>query len=320
MRVQTTTRTAILTTFALFSAAQSARALTTPDTGTCNSTSSTGCLKISNTSTTSGTALQGAVSGTGIAVWGVATAGGTGIQGSATSGKGVVAASGSGIGLYAGSNTGYGIYSRSVSSFGIRGDSTSSDGIYGLSASNTSSGVIGLNSGDGVGIKGSVSLVKNGTAVYGDAGNSGSAWAGQFIGDVNVTGFYYVNGSALSTSDARLKEEVKDMSHGLAQLLKLRPVTFKWKDGKKNKGTQLGLIAQEVREVVPEVVQTNRASGMLAIEYGALIPITIRAIKQQQEVIQRQEQLLQRQQKQLEEQEARIAALEQRRTTVSSFP
>jgi hypothetical protein len=102
-----------------------------------------------------------------------------------------------------------------------------------------------------------------------------------------------------------LKKDIKDARYGLEQLLRLRPVTFKWKNENGNgDGLQLGLIAQEVQKVVPEVVNTDATTGMLVVNYTALLPLAIKAVQEQQRVI--------------EQQEARLAALERGRGPVVS--
>jgi hypothetical protein len=112
--------------------------------------------------------------------------------------------------------------------------------------------------------------------------------------DYRWTAVYAANGT-IQTSDGRLKQDVQELDAGLAKVEQLRPVTFQWKDGKDHR-THLGLIAQEVVDVVPEVVVGDEQSG-LGMSYSELIPVLIKALQEQQAHI--------------EEQEARIKALEQ---------
>ena len=51
-----------------------------------------------------------------------------------------------------------------------------------------------------------------------------------------------------------------------------------------NKGSDIGVIAQEIEEVLPEVVQT-RESGYKAVNYDKIVPLLIEAIKEQQKQI-----------------------------------
>jgi hypothetical protein len=105
---------------------------------------------------------------------------------------------------------------------------------------------------------------------------------------------YAVNGT-INTSDAREKENVKDLSYGLAEVMKLRPVSFTWKNDEAY-GTKLGLIAQEVEPVLKEVVKKeyftkhDEKTGKdvtsdeyrYGIYYSDIIPVLIKAIQEQQ--------------------------------------
>ncbi len=94
----------------------------------------------------------------------------------------------------------------------------------------------------------------------------------------------YATNATIQTSDERLKENVVDMNYGLAQILQLRPVTYTW-IGKPEKGTKLGLIAQEAINVVPEVVNVPTEGGYLGIRYTDLIPVIIKGIQEQNTTI-----------------------------------
>lgn len=78
-------------------------------------------------------------------------------------------------------------------------------------------------------------------------------------------------------SDLTLKMNVGLMSYGINEILKLNPVAYESRiDGSK----QIGLIAQEVLKVVPEVVSSQGET--LGIAYGHLVTLLIEGIKQQQ--------------------------------------
>lgn len=107
-------------------------------------------------------------------------------------------------------------------------------------------------------------------------------------GSMYATAFYY-------TSDQNLKKDVQKLDNSLAKIKQLRGVSFKWKkDGQK----QLGLIAQEVEKVFPELVHTNEQSSK-SVQYGNLVAPLIESIK---EMAANQEQLqviIQKQQQQI---------------------
>ena len=78
---------------------------------------------------------------------------------------------------------------------------------------------------------------------------------------IGTTGAFHSNGdviaysSTLTASDERLKENIEPLEGSLNKILKLKGVKYDWKN--KERGTnQIGLIAQEVEKVVPEVVNT----------------------------------------------------------------
>jgi len=84
-----------------------------------------------------------------------------------------------------------------------------------------------------------------------------------------------------SSSDKRLKTNIKTVESALDKVNSLRGVTFKWKEG----GNEaIGLIAQEVQKVIPEVV-TKDDSGYLGIRYTNIIGVLVEAIKEQQDQI-----------------------------------
>ncbi|RPH32423.1 MAG: hypothetical protein EHM93_09210 [Bacteroidales bacterium] len=98
---------------------------------------------------------------------------------------------------------------------------------------------------------------------------------------------YAVN-NVIQTSDARLKKDIINLSYGLKDILKLRPVTFIWKDGK-DQSIKLGLIAQEVQPIINEVVDVgDDQDKTLGINYTSLIPVLINSIQEQQKIIEEQ--------------------------------
>jgi CubicO group peptidase (beta-lactamase class C family) len=82
-------------------------------------------------------------------------------------------------------------------------------------------------------------------------------------------------------SDKRAKKSIVQLSNALEKVMKLRSVTFKWKEYE-SKNKSIGLIAQEVEKVFPELVYTNNENGMKGIHYAELTSVLIEAIKEQQ--------------------------------------
>lgn len=102
-----------------------------------------------------------------------------------------------------------------------------------------------------------------------------------------------VNGDAyaddhLVPSDREYKTDIRSLEDPLEELLALEGVRYKWKkeaypDRNFDEGEQIGLIAQDVEKVVPEVVKGGKDEGKkLGLAYNKLIPLLIEAIKDQQ--------------------------------------
>ena len=95
--------------------------------------------------------------------------------------------------------------------------------------------------------------------------------AGNIVADGNITAY----------SDERLKDNIETIENGLAKVNELRGVSYT-KDNKKS----IGVIAQEVEKVLPEVVITgNTEDKFKSVDYGRLTAVLIEAIKEQQEQI-----------------------------------
>lgn len=84
--------------------------------------------------------------------------------------------------------------------------------------------------------------------------------------------------STSPASDAALKVEVSPIDGALARVAKLNPVSFAWRSDPARR-RRLGLIAQEVAGVVPEIVGEN-AAGSKTVAYQELVPLLIRAIQE----------------------------------------
>ena len=79
----------------------------------------------------------------------------------------------------------------------------------------------------------------------------------------------------VSSSDARLKTDVETIAGALALVSALRGVRFTM-DGTR----QIGVIAQEVDAVLPEVVQCDPGTGLLSVAYGNITGLLIEAVKE----------------------------------------
>jgi hypothetical protein len=94
--------------------------------------------------------------------------------------------------------------------------------------------------------------------------------------------------TANTSSDKRWKDNIIPIENPIEKIKKLTGNSFVWKDGfevyHSNKGLDYGVIAQEVEEVMPEIV-IQRDGGYKGVRYEKIIPLLIEAIKEQQKQI-----------------------------------
>ena len=88
-----------------------------------------------------------------------------------------------------------------------------------------------------------------------------------------------------ATSDIRLKKNIETIPDALEKVMSMRGVTYNWKDSTMPK-RMMGMIAQEVLRVAPELVFQNERNGYYGINYGETSGLLIEAIKTQQKTIQ----------------------------------
>ena len=139
-------------------------------------------------------------------------------------------------------------------------------------------------------------------------------------GNTTINGTLTANNVSAS-SDFRLKKDIQPLDGALDKVLKLRGVSFYWKSkedmaaakGKDvnnmsygySKDKQIGVIAQEIEEVLPELVVTDN-EGFKSVKYENLTPVLIEAVKEQQSIIDAQNQKIENQQSKIESLEAQM--------------
>ncbi|MGA1840924.1 MAG: tail fiber domain-containing protein [bacterium] len=144
----------------------------------------------------------------------------------------------------------------------------------------------------------SILLGSEGGVISGYTGNIG-------IGTTSPSRKLDVAGNVIANayenhSDSRLKKNILGIDNALDKVLALRGVEFEWRieeypEKRFAEGRKTGLIAQDVEQVIPEVVSTDN-EGYKSVEYGKIVGVLIEAIKAQQA--------------QIEELKARIEVLE----------
>ena len=215
------------------------------------------------------------------------------------------------------SGSSYGLSGYAYASGGIAvngggpsdGTGVSGSGYYGTFGYSSSGGygVYGQGANSAYGVEGySTSAI----GVYGATGNSNS-YAGFFVGNVYTTGVY-------AGSDQKLKQNIKDFSSAMDIINQLKPKQYQFRQDGNYKlmnlplGEHYGLIAQDVEKILPRLVkdskfetkdahalpaldpkkptiqpqQNSETIDYKAVNYTELIPIIIKAIQEQQQVIQ----------------------------------
>lgn len=129
----------------------------------------------------------------------------------------------------------------------------------------------------------------------GDGDNGGNINLAPGVGSLGSDGLVIVDGSGTytgswtSVSDKRYKDDIKNLEAALGDVVQLQGVTYKWKkdeypDKNFTTGKQIGLIAQDVENIIPELVETN-SEGYKSIDYSKISVLLIEAIKEQQKQI-----------------------------------
>ncbi len=286
----------------------------------------------------SSTAIYGNSTSGGYGVWGnsstygvYGTGGqvGVGVYGLGSTGLAGTATTSNGYGLYAqggttgayGSGTTYGVYGAS-GNYGVYGKGT--DGVYGETSIAYGDGVQANATGTGSSW-GVNAYSQNSYGIWARTGNA-SSYAGYFAGSIWVTGTY-------GGSDSKLKQNITDIGSAIDVINKLQPKAYEYRqDGNFKlmnlpKGKHYGLIAQDLEEVLPDLVKEtefhtakarpveaavpvdgqsnaggsvpapvmgNETNGEIinfkAVNYTELIPLMVKAMQEQQQMIEKLEQ------------------------------
>jgi len=113
------------------------------------------------------------------------------------------------------------------------------------------------------------------------SGSNVPADAFYFSNKIFVNGTIETNDDiiAFSASDQRLKDNITPIPGALDKVLSISGNTFDWNEKSEREGNDVGVVAQEILEVLPEAV-TIRDNGYLAVRYEKLVPLLIEAIKE----------------------------------------
>ena len=140
-------------------------------------------------------------------------------------------------------------------------------------------------------------VIGNGTA----SNAKSDAFKVMFNGDATVSNDLTVSGDVVISSDVRLKSNIVSLGSTLPKLLQIDGKSYEMKGKQK-----IGVLAQEIKEVFPELVSEDD-NEMLAVNYQGLVPVLINALKEQQSEIDR----LKKQETKFEKQQAEIDELKE---------
>ena len=215
---------------------------------------------------------------------------GSAVQGTDNSGSassaGLKGISTNGSGVFGESTQGAGIYGESTHYRGVWGHSTNNVGVVGTS----SSGAGGYFQSDSLAIqlKGHLnlqSLTNNHNWRF--EINSNDGYLLLFYNDIFKGSFNSMNGNYAGISDKRFKHEISTIPDGIIEdIISLRPVSYEM-DKQGDNERSFGLIAQEVWEILPDLIEENifEKGKILSISYMELIPILIKGMQEQQQQI-----------------------------------
>lgn len=197
------------------------------------------------------------------------------------------------IGTYAGAD----LYSGNSNV--IIGDGAMADVFYGSTGTASSNVIIGfeagkkaLNGSNNIFIGYQAGMEETGSGLlYIDNSSSPTPLVyGNFeTNEFRINGDIEYTGTIGTPSDARLKENISELTGVISKLGSVRGVCFDWIQGTDcglflPEGQQIGIIAQELEEVYPELVMTTD-SGYKMVDYTKLTPVLLEAIKEQQKSI-----------------------------------
>jgi hypothetical protein len=107
-------------------------------------------------------------------------------------------------------------------------------------------------------------------------------------GDATISGKFNSNGIQES-SDVRFKKNIQPIQGALKKVMQLEGVSYNWRvdefpKRKFGERTEIGVIAQDLEKVLPELVSTD-GEGYKSVQYSHLVPVLLEAIKEQNNVI-----------------------------------
>ena len=167
-------------------------------------------------------------------------------------------------------------------------------------------------------VDGAEAIWYNGHYSWGYGGTFNAFNSPMTVGGTGSPGAYYLwvagnawsAGSFISGSDIRWKKNIEDLGSVMDKISQLKGVTYEWKQDEFpemhfDSGTQIGVIAQDIEKVYPELVKTDN-KGYKGVNYEKLTVILLEGIKEQQNQIKSQQEQIDRLEKMFGEIKAKL--------------
>lgn len=150
----------------------------------------------------------------------------------------------------------------------------------------TAIGLFNVGGGDPLLASATDPLFEIGNGTYSGGTDNGRSNALTVLRNGNAT----LAGTLTQNSDRRLKTNISTIQYGLNTILKLNPVSYNWIKQPEQTQQSLGLIAQEVQLLIKEIVKVGiDKEQTLSLSYIELIPVLIKAIQEQHDIINSQD-------------------------------
>lgn len=128
------------------------------------------------------------------------------------------------------------------------------------------------------------------------AGGHQAVWCENGIPNVAIGTNLWAKNNITAYSDARVKKNIETIPDAVDKVKAIRGVTYDRIDSSEGVGKQMGVIAQELVDVIPEVVTggptDDDPGGHYSVAYGNIVGLLIEAIKEQQDQLEEQKQLI----------------------------
>jgi hypothetical protein len=168
--------------------------------------------------------------------------------------------------------------------------------------------------GDDLGNHTATANIKAGAFSISNDGGTGKGLSFDVAGNASYAQDVTVNGNFYTPSDQRLKTNIETLTDVLEHLDQLQGVRFEYIDQKKYMtGPKIGLIAQELQKIYPEMVSQG-ADGYLKVDYTQLSAVLIQAVKEQQQQLRAQAKEIEELKKRMDKQEDQLNNILQKLT------